>query len=166
MTSLAEALRRISNELEAAGWVKCPLCHEDWNKLHPCSYLDNGRTVGTHVCVTCAESVRSIDKVFEILRVDAVISAPMRKKPYDDLAKSYGDHFDNPRAFKVRVESVKPIVTAWIESDGLRLVFHHVEAKATQSFANIFQCASYFKNLLKSAAQQQDANEKEKGRWR
>lgn len=165
MTLLAEALKKISKNLEAAGWVKCPLCHEDWNKLHPCSYLDNGQTVGTYVCVTCAESIQSIHKVFEILKVDAFINPPMRKKPYDDLAKTYGDHFDNPRAFKVRVESAKPIVTAWIESDGVRLMFHHVEAKATQSFGNIFQCASYFKNLVKAAAQQPAADDK-KGRWR
>jgi hypothetical protein len=37
-------------------WVKCPMCGEEWSRLHPSQYWRDGESVQTHTCVECAES--------------------------------------------------------------------------------------------------------------
>lgn len=46
-------------------WVPCPLCRREWSKLHACPHWDpdQGKTVLTYACVTCAESVHALESV-------------------------------------------------------------------------------------------------------
>jgi hypothetical protein len=149
MTQLSETIDRVISSLKTKEWVKCPLCLEEWNKLRPCSYMNDGRTIGTYVCATCAESIQSLEKVFNIFGLDVAIHTKLRKKPYDELSRTYGDYFDNPRAFKCIVENASPVVTADIETtEDMRLSLTHRENKSSIRFGNIFQCASYFKHLI------------------
>lgn len=149
MIQIKELIDGFVGKLNKTGWVNCPLCHEEWNRLRPCSYMQDGQTVGTYACVTCAESIQSIEKVFQIFGLGAVsIHSKRRKQPYFDLFRAYGDKFDNPRCFKCKIESANPIVTCEIETEDVRLAMTHLETKSTIRFENIFQCASYFKHLM------------------
>ena len=147
MIQLNETINRIKGDLDTKEWVKCPLCQEDWNKLHPCSYLQDGKTAGTYLCVTCAESIQSVERVFEIMGLDVAIYSKRRKKPYDELQRTYADEFDNPRTFKCTIENKFPIITIDIEPEDTRLSLTHLESKSMTRFSNIFQCTSYFKYL-------------------
>jgi hypothetical protein len=164
MNKLNETIERIMGGLDTGNWVKCPLCLEEWNKLRPCSYFQNGKTVGTYSCVTCAESIQSIHRVFDLFGLDVSIHSRGRRQPYEDLYRTYGDYFDNARAFKCRVENRDPVVTVEIESSDSGLFLTHLEAKASMKFDNIFQCASYFQHLIDEANKKPQVDE-DKNNW-
>lgn len=162
MIAIREILNDALKRIDTGHFIKCPLCREEWNRLRPCSYIQDGRTIGTYVCVTCAESIQSIEKVFNLMGLsDVAIHEKQRRQPYRDMVRTYGDKFDNPRAFKCKVENAVPIVTAEIEAEDTRLLFTHIEGKASTRFDNIFQCASYFKNLIEKI--QKEPREVKKG---
>lgn len=44
--------------------MACQICNEECNKLRPCNFLDEeGREAWEHVCMDCAENVRSLPGV-------------------------------------------------------------------------------------------------------
>src|SRR3990167_3730139 len=57
--TLAETVTRIDRSFKNAKWVTCPICEEEWSKLHPCRYYGNNGDTVTNVCVQCGETLRS-----------------------------------------------------------------------------------------------------------
>lgn len=167
MITTKEECNRILASLSKQEWIKCPLCHEEYNKLRPCSYFNGSERVGTYVCVNCAESVHQIQKVVEITgltrRNEIVIHDFERKNPYSELSRFFGDYYDNEKAFKCRIENINPIVTVDIEPEDTRLSMTYLEGKANFKFDNIFQCVSYFENLINKAGNVQSIDRKSWG---
>lgn len=53
--------------MEETEWVTCPLCSDEWTKLRPCRFLaDDYKEMWTNVCVRCAESAVSMEKVTDL----------------------------------------------------------------------------------------------------
>lgn len=50
--------------MQAAKWLKCPACSEEWNKLRSCSFINaQGKDDADTLCLSCAESVVALPYV-------------------------------------------------------------------------------------------------------
>src|SRR6185295_15211952 len=60
--STIDSLVKIFEEsMRKQTWVTCPACSSEWTKLRPCNFVWDQRSLWNHVCVECAETVKSLD---------------------------------------------------------------------------------------------------------
>ena len=47
-------------------WVLCPLCDEEWTKLHPVLLKENDKREVVWMCVECSESLKSFEQIVNL----------------------------------------------------------------------------------------------------
>ena len=139
------------NQFSKEDWKTCPSCMEDWSSLRPCQYLnDNHRSVVTSVCVRCAETLVSFEKIASRSPLDGVHvelkwSGPRR------MNVAIGDKMDSVERPSNAYAVVSYGLSRYIATSsgtGTPLQFKEEGAQDPQYANNVFSLWSTIKNQL------------------
>lgn len=143
--SLMLSLVDRAEERTAKPWHTCLACQTEWNRLRPCSYIDDNKQFAVaELCVKCAETLVAWDWLMFSMPLPSAFTTYMKwiAPRYKRVGKGEDDVVDTPSNAYVIVEVSGMEIAARSEGTGRPIRYKFKGQDEVHTAENVYQLRS------------------------
>lgn len=160
LTSGVDIIKSLKSQESTINWVQCPFCDEEFTKLRPCNYWQNGKDVQSFICIECAETVKGLTYLafqYPIPGVDVRREIlPLYKPPLDQKYLS-------ERSYKAVVSYGDWSFMVWPRSSRLSVLENKKSPDEERNYDNCYQVWFALKSTFEKGREDLEIK---KGKWK